>query len=168
MATGPLTKDTTTIALGLAQIRIGASAANMDNPHQALSSSDSIGALANTKFVSTAEYYKLDSGFPLLEDETFPLRENASLECSFKELTPFNMALAKGIDPTSGYSDAHSGEVPLGDMTSPDMLRMEALYTFPDGTNKMHVEFPRSQVVSAIEVDLQAEEPAVVPITNES
>ena len=98
---GPLTKDTTTVALGLAQIRIGASAANITKQNPILAASASIGALANTTFTSNAEYFKLESGYPLLEDATFPLRESAMLECAFKELTPANFALAKGLDPTN-------------------------------------------------------------------
>ena len=42
--TGPLTKDTTTIALGLAQVRIGASAANITKQHPVLAAAASIGA----------------------------------------------------------------------------------------------------------------------------
>ena len=75
---GPLTKDTTTVALGLAQIRVGDSANNITRTKPVLTSSDSIGALANTKFTAAAEYFKLESGFPLMEDTTFPLRDNAT------------------------------------------------------------------------------------------
>jgi hypothetical protein len=46
---GPVTKDTSTVALGLAQIRIGVSATNIGAIHPALTSDDSIGALADTK-----------------------------------------------------------------------------------------------------------------------
>jgi len=167
--TGPTTKDTTTVPLGLAQIRIGESAALIGQIRPILSASDSIGALANTKLTLNQEFYKLESGYPLLEDAVFPLRESAMLECSFKELTPANMALAKGKDPASSdYAAAHTGVLKLGDLSTPVYVRMEAVYTFPDGTNTMTIIFPRAQVTSAPEVDFQQEEVAAVPISIEA
>lgn len=167
--TGPTTKDTTTIALGLAQIRIGASAANITKQHPVLLASDSIGALANTKFVGNAEFFKLESGYPMLEDAVFPLRESAALECAFKEMTPFNLALARGLDPTNAlYSNEHTGAIKLGTLAAPVNVRMEAIYTYPDGTNTMNIIFPRAQVSGAIEMDFAPEEPAAVAVSIEA
>lgn len=165
---GPVTTDTTTIALGLAQIRVIASAANIGSINPQATSSDSIGSLANTKFVGATEFFRLEGGFPLIEEFTTPIREAAHLECSFREITPQNMAFAYGIDATSGYTLPHSGEVALGGKTAPDYVRMEAEYTYPDGTNKMTIIFPRAQVSADLEVDLQSEEAAAVPIMFES
>ena len=166
---GPVTKDTTTVALGLAQVRIGASATNIFQINPVLTASDSIGALANTKYVGDQEVWKLESGFPLLEDTVIPLRVNAALECAFKEMTPYNFALARGIDPSDGsYALAHSGEVPLGNLVAPEYVRMEALYTFPDGTHYMDIIFPRAQVIGTMEVDLQAQDAAAVPVRIEA
>lgn len=164
--TGPTTKDTTTVALGLAQIRVGASAGNIANIQPALSSSNSMGALANTKFSSQVDYWRLESGFPLMEDMSIPIREKAAMECAFKEINPVNVALAKGTFIASG--EAHSGEVALGNMKNPDFVRMEACYTYPDGTTKMYVIFPRANVVSNVEMDLKAEDAAAVPVTFEA
>lgn len=167
--TGPTTKDTTTIALGLAQIRIGDSAANLTKQHPVLLAADSIGALANTKFVGNAEFFKLESGYPMLEDAVFPLRESAALECAFKEMTPFNLALARGLDPTdAAYDNAHTGSIKLGTLTAPVSVRMEAIYTYPDGTNTMNIIFPRAQVSGAIEMDFAPEEPAAVAVSIEA
>lgn len=166
--TGPVTKDTTTVALGLAQIRVGASAANITNIHPALTSSDSIGAMASTKFTSTIEYWKLESGFPLIEDTTIPIREKAMLECAFKEITPMNVAFARGIDATSGYTEAHSGEVALGNIDAPDFVRMEAFYTYPDAINEMVIIFPRANAVASVELDMKADDSVAVPITFEA
>lgn len=167
--TGPTTKDTTTVPLGLAQIRVGNSATFIGQIRPILASTDSIGALANTKLTLGQEFYKLESGYPLLEDAVFPLRESAMLECSFKELTPANMALAKGLDPSaSEYANAHTGWIPLGTLSTPQFIRMEAVYTFPDLTNTMTIIFPRGQVLAAPEVDFQQEEVAAVPITIEA
>lgn len=106
---GPVTKDTSTVALGLAQIRVGSSAANIGEITAQLAAGDSIGALASTKFSSNVDYWKLESGFPLLEDLTLPLRESAMLECEFKELTPYNLALARGIDVNADVEAAVLG-----------------------------------------------------------
>lgn len=165
---GPVTTDTSTIALGLAQIRVGASATYIASPGAALSSSDSIGSLASTKFTGNTDWYKLEGGFPLIEEFTTPFRESAMLECAFREITPKNLALAHGTDISTGTYTAHSGEVVLGGRSSPDYIRMEALYTYPNGTNTMTIIFPRAQVSANVEIDLQAEEAAAVPITFES
>lgn len=98
---GPVTKDTSTIALGLAQIRVGKSAANINQTDSVLGAADSMGAMASTNFTSNVEYWRLMSGFPQLEDMVLPLSETAALECEFKEITPKNLALARGLDPFS-------------------------------------------------------------------
>ena len=168
---GPVTTDTSTVALGLAQIRIGASLTNIGNIQPVLLAADSIGALANTKFLGNTDWFKLESGFPLQEDLTLAIREGAALECAFKEITPVNVAMAYGNDPSVAPYDTmtvHSGEVPLGDRTSPSYLRMEAVYTYPSGTDYMYIIFPRAQVSASVEVDLAAEDAAAIPITFES
>ena len=164
---GPLTKDVSTVALGLAQVRVGAAAANIGNIAPVLTSSNSIGALANTRFAGETEFWRLESGFPLMEDTAIPLRTKATLECSFKELTPANLALAIGKE-WSGEVLTHSGEVSLGNLVAPIYLRMEANYTFPNGINYMNIIFPRCQVTSSVEMDLQAEDNVNVPITFEA
>lgn len=168
MATGPRTKDTTTVTLGLAQIRLGASAGNIATTNVVLTSSESIGALANTKFTSEIDFFRLESGYPLTKDTSFPLRETAKLECAFKEVTPANVAWSRGIDASSGYDDEHSGEVALGKLDTPDFVRMEAIYTYPDGTNALNIIFPRAQVESSSEIDFAMEDNAASPMTIEA
>jgi len=168
---GPVTKDTSTVALGLAQIRVGDSATNIGADAPTLLAADSIGALANTRFVGNTDWFKLESGFPLIEDFTTPVREAGALECSFKEITPANIALAYGLDPNSGEfagMTVHSGEIPLGNRYAPDYVRMEAVYTYPNAINHMYIIFPRAQVSANVEMDLQSEDAAAVPITFES
>ena len=101
MATGPITKDTTAIALGLAQIRVGVSATNISVATPVLTAAHSIGALASTKFTSSVDFWTLESGFPANTDMKVPLKETVEMEVSFKEITPFMLALARGIDPNS-------------------------------------------------------------------
>jgi len=168
---GPVTLDTTTVALGLAQIRVGDSADNIADIQPALSSTDSIGALAETSYTGNVDWFTLESGFPLIKDAMWPIREAASLTCAIKEITPVNMALTYGHDPgDSPYSDmdVHSGEVPIGDREAPDYLRMEACYTYPDGEHHMYIIFPRAQATSNAEVGLAAEDAAAVPVTFEA
>jgi len=160
--TGPVTKDTTTIAIGYAQVRVGASATNISRTYLALVAADSVGALANVKFNSGAEYFKLESGYPMLEDASFPLRESASVEVGFKEITPKNFAMSKGLDPSSGYSSAHVGTIALGTISTPAFIRAETVYTYPDGTNTMNVIFPRAQATANIEMEFAEAEPAAV------
>lgn len=96
---GPTTKDTSTVALGLAKICVGPSASNIATRDQVLDQIvHSLGALNTSNFTSTVEYWRLTSGFPALEDMSLPLSEVASLECEFKELHPRNLAIARGID----------------------------------------------------------------------
>lgn len=270
--TGPVTKDTSTVALGLAQIRVGSAAANIALIAPQLAAADSIGALASTKFTGTVDYWKLESGFPMLEDLTLPIREAAMLECEFKEITPYNLALARGIDVnadvgatvvegasvttsgtttgsitvddnggvnndvytvvfatattgdiygqaeghvhtfadlttamqpdnggnpyfdipanffsgtwaadetfiftttefvagTSAYNDVHSGSINLGALSAPAFVRMEAVYTYPNGTNTMTIIFPRANCTTSVEIDLQSEDNANVPLTFEA
>jgi len=269
---GPVTKNSSSIALGLAQIRVGKSAAHIASVAPVLAPTDSIGALASTKYTGNVDWYKFESGFPLLEDLIIPLRESAILECTFNEITPFNLALANGVDPlaevdatasngainsaagtvtgaiavtnaggvtseqftvifntattfsvfgevsghvgdgadlstafepanganpyfsipanffsgtwaaddsftfvttayvsgTTAYADAHSGSIGIGSRVMPDYVRMEAVYTYPNGVNHMTIIFPRSQVAASTEIDLQKEEAAGVPVTFEA
>lgn len=168
MATGPVTRDTSTLALGLAQIRVGASAINVGSIHPVLSASDSIGSLADTKFTSEVEYWRHQSGFPLMEDHVIPLSEKATLECVYEEIKPYTLALARGIDPTAESYTSHSGEIGLGQLASPEYVRMEALYTFPNGSNYMTIIFPRAQATGAMEVALSKEDNAKPSITFEA
>lgn len=271
---GPVTKDTTAVALGLAQIRVGRSAANIAQIAPVLTAAESIGAMASTKFTSNIDYWKLESGFPLNEDLSIPIRETAMLECEFKEITTNNLAIARGIDPSAAvsasvsngvinstagtvdstkvispdalgtvtetviivftgaeagtaygsisgeigsftdlsaafepangindyfsipadfftgtwadgdtytfttsvaiaagagaFADNHTGSIGLGAMTSPAFVRMEAVYTYPNGTNTMTIIFPRANAVSSVEIDWQAEDNSNVPLTFEA
>lgn len=126
---GPVTKNTSTVALGLAQIRIGASAANIDTVTPILTAAHSIGALASTKYTGEVSYWKLESGFPLLEDLTLPLRETAMLECAFKEITPKNMAIARGLDPSAGSGTLSTSGARVTTSTESDVAVVAANFT---------------------------------------
>lgn len=165
--TGPVTRDTSAIALGLAQIRVGAFTENVAKATPVLGKDDSIGALASTTFTSNVEYWRLTSGFPALEDMVVPLSETAALECQFKEISPANLALAKGMDPAA-FTEAHTGTIALGTVKESVPVRMEAHYTFPNGVNTIDIIFPRAQVTSSVELAFQAEDNANPTITFEA
>lgn len=162
---GPITKDTDTLALGLAQIRLGASATNLGNIHPALTSSDSIGAMAETNFTVEREFFMHYSGYPELRDKVIPLRESAMLTVRAEEITPQVLAYANGIDASTGYADNDSGEIALGATTAPTAVRAEAHYTFPNGTKYMDIIFPRAETSSNIELNLSKEEVISTPMT---
>lgn len=165
--TGPLVKDPTTVALGLAQIRIGLASTFIGQRAPILAEAASVGGLADTKVVGNVDFFKLESGFPLQEDAIFPLREAISLELSFKEVTPANVALARGLNPAD-YPNVHTGEISFGTMATPVFLRLEAIYTYPDGVNTMKIVFPKMQVAASLEMDFQMEDVLAVPIVCES
>ena len=164
---GPVTSDTSSLALGLMQVRVGTSAANIDEIQPQFTSSNSIGSLTASKFVGNVDWFEHSSGFPKKPDYSIALSESASIEGTFEEISPANLALAYGLDPTS-YSLVHSGEIALGDRTSPTYIRCEGYYEFPNGSNYMTIIFPRAQAKSTVEVDLQAEAPAGVPFVIDS
>ena len=62
---GPLTKTPASLALGLAQIRVGSASENIATATPVLTEADSIGSLAQTKFTNEVEYWTHSSGFPL-------------------------------------------------------------------------------------------------------
>jgi len=127
--TGPITKDTSTVQLGLSQIRISKSATHIATTTPALVAGDSMGAMASTALNSESEYWDLESGFPLGLDATFPLRETNTMECAFREITPKNLAISRGIDPFSdmaavilaGSSVTTSGTVVEGNLAVDDL-----------------------------------------------
>lgn len=176
--TGPLTRFPHTVALGLAKILVGVSAANITTATTALDATeDSLGALNSSGFTSNIEYWKLESGFPMLEDLTIPLRESCAIECEFKEIHARNLAIARGIDveASSGEYEPHSLEgwdntddIPLGTISAPDYVRAEAVYTYPNGEQAMYIIFPRANVTSSVEISMAAEDNANVPITIEA
>jgi hypothetical protein len=158
---GPVTKDASKIALGLAQIRVETAVTNIAEVGAQLTAAASIGALASTKYIGNVDWYKFESGFPLLEDLLIPLREAAAIECAFNELSVANLSLAHGL-ATAG------SDIKLGARTAPDYLRVEAVYTFPNGTDTMTIIFPRAQIAASVEMDMQKEDAVAVPITFEA
>jgi len=165
---GPIVKQTSAIALGPAEIRVGSFSANVTNLHAALTSSNSLGAMATTKFAGNSDWFTLETGFPKMADHDICIREAAALDCSFQEITPMNVALAFGYDPNAApYATmtVHSGEIPLGGRTVGVDVRMEAIYTYPNGTNYMKIIFPRAHVIGNVEQDFNDESAQAVPIS---
>lgn len=167
--TGPVTKAADTVPIGLAKVLINANWVDFfDTRGPALDeTADSLGALNSSSFNSEVDYWRLESGFPMMEDKVVPLRERASFELEFKEVHPRNMAIARGADP-SAQNDLHSGEIGLGNLSAPAYVRMEAIYTYPDGVHKMNFIFPRAQVSSSASIGFAQEDNPNVPVTVEA
>lgn len=116
MAKGPITQDNGALILGLLDIRVGNSAANIATTSPVLTKADSMGAMAETSFKSEVEMWEHSSGFPLTKDTQIPTSETAMLDVTFEEITLKNVALAMGLDPSvagtaftgSGYTTVDS------------------------------------------------------------
>lgn len=270
MVSGPVTKTASAWVLGLMQIRVGECAANIATITAVLTAAQSLGALGQSKFLLNAEYFDQRSGFPLTRDGFIPLSESSQLDGGLKEITPYNFAIARGLDPTasvassvqegitsvtstgtttgnitvndgggwavideewtviftaattgiiigkntghvhdfanvddamapddgaddyfnipasfftgtwaadeiytfhtrgggdSTYDSAHSGNIGLGGLVAPVDVRIEGIYTYPNGTNTFTVIFPRAQITANVELDLAEEDPAVMPVS---
>jgi len=100
--TTAITKDTGAILLGMMDIRVGPSAANIGTATPVLTTAHSLGALAEVTYNSTKAYYTHMSGFPMYEDLILPTQGGETMTCAFEEITPKNLAIAQGIDPSVG------------------------------------------------------------------
>jgi len=162
---GPRTKDSATVRIGLMQIRVDVSSDHITEIQPQLVVGDSIGALARTKYMGNVDWWDLETGYPLLIDARFPIRESASLEGDMMEITAQNLAFAHGLDGTDAlYTEEYSGEIKLGARVAPVDLRVEAKGVFPDGTREINFIFPKAIITSSAEIEDQKEEGAVLPI----
>jgi hypothetical protein len=103
---GPVTQEVNARPLGLLQVRLGPSALHIATNTPVLNSTNSVGALASTKFSNTKEYYKFTSGFPAQTDGQEPTSIMTTIEAAFLEFKPFTFALASGKSPFSDQSAA--------------------------------------------------------------
>lgn len=101
MPTGPRTKNADRLALGLMEVRVGNSAANIATTTPVLTTANSLGALSSATYTANKSYYQHYSGYPLTNDLTLPTQEDQMISVEFEEMTPTNLALLQGIDPTS-------------------------------------------------------------------
>lgn len=164
---GPVTKNTSSLALGLGQVRIGVSSTHIGKINPSLTESDSIGALTKSTFTAETEVWRHMTGFPQTEDHNIVISKKAMIEAEAEELSPYNVALAAGVDP-SGYTLDHSGEIPLGSLTDIPHLRAELEYVFPDNDFLFIPVFPRAQVSSNVSLDFQAQDSIKNPMTIEA
>ena len=164
---GPVTVDTSTLAVGLGQIRVGDSATNIAFTTPQLTSADSIGSLTKCDFKQEVKYLEHFSGFPKFKDFIIPLEASATIEVEAEEISPANLALAlgKSFSVYDGFTSTHSGEIGLGNLAAPSTVRIELMYDMPDDTHHVAVVLPRAQVSSSLELSLKPEEIAKVPMT---
>ena len=167
---GPTTKNSGSAMIGLMQVRIGVSATNITNIWSVLPAGSQIGALANTKYTGNVDWWDFESGYPAQIDGSFPIRESSMVEGAFMEQTPYNLALAHGLDPNAGavsgeYSQLFSGEIRLGARAAPAYLRAEIIATYPDKVHHQYIIYPKAQIKSQVEMESQKEEGMSVPMT---
>jgi len=164
---GPTTKNSGSVRIGLMKILAGLSVTYIDSKMQVLdTTTNSLGALAQTKYTGDVEWWDMYSGYPQQLDAVFPIKESASIECAFLEQTPWNLALAHGLDPTAvEYASTWSGEIALGARVAPAYLRVEGIGTYPDGTHQLNIIFPKAQVKSSVEMEDQTDQGSNTPCT---
>lgn len=148
---GPIGVNTSRYQVGLMQIRVTPqSAANIKQSGEILTSSNSMGSLANTSVTFEDNILEHQSGFPQLTDAVVRTGRTASVKCEFDEITRQNIAMALGQNPSS-YTNL-SGTVPIGDLAGVNYIRLEGVITYPDGTTTTAIIFPRA--LATIDGDL--------------
>jgi len=108
MTWGPTSIKTSSRTLGMFKVKVGVSAANIAIATPVLNDTNSLGAMASTKYAGTSEFHPLQSGYPKRTDGKIPLSTTARIECAYKELTPYNFALAHGLSPFESVSSVVS------------------------------------------------------------
>jgi len=119
MSQGPIIRDSKNIPIGLMQIRIHKSSPYIAQTGAVLTATHSIGGMAKTDFMNSVEFKEIVSGFPEVRATMIPIKESFNIECAFREFSPLNFALAKGIDPfadvpatiTAGESNTTAGTI---------------------------------------------------------
>jgi hypothetical protein len=101
---GPRTQNPQSLAIGLMEVRVGPSAANISTTTPVLTTSQSLGALSSASYTFNREYYEHWSDFPMIKDYVIPTQETQQITCEFEEMTPRNLAILQGIDPSSAGS----------------------------------------------------------------
>jgi len=148
---GPIGVNTSRYQVGLMQIRVTPqSTANIKQSGEILTSSNSMGSLANTTVTFEDNILEHQSGFPQLTDAVIRVGRNASIKCEFDEITRQNIAMALGQN-ISSYTNL-SGTVPIGDLSGVNYIRVEGVITYPDGTTTTAIIFPRA--LATIDGDL--------------
>lgn len=104
MATGPRLINPDRLALGLMEVRVGPSAANIATTTPVLTSAHSLGALSDATYSFSREYFEYYAQFPRIKSVVIPTQETQTITCSFDEVTPRNLAILQGIDPSAAGS----------------------------------------------------------------
>lgn len=163
MPAGSVTKNTANLIIGEGELRVGASATNIANSGEVLTTSDGLGAMKNIVFNDEATWVDHESGYPAMQDISRRVGTKASITGNLEELSRKNLALAKGLDWTA-YA-AVSGEIPIGEAaTSPSYIRTELLFTLADNAQAVII-FPRALFTNNIALNFANESWSGVPVT---
>ena len=163
MPAGSVTKNTANLIIGEGELRVGASATNIGNSGEVLTSSDGLGAMKNIVFNDEATWVDHESGYPAIDDISRRVGTKANITGNLEELSRKNLALAKGLDWTS-YA-ALSGEIPIGQAsTTPFYVRTELLFTLADNAQAVII-FPRALFTNNIALNFANDSWSGVPVT---
>jgi len=145
MSQGPIIRDSKNIPIGLMQVRIHKSAPYIAQTGAVLTETHSIGGLAKTDFMNSVEFKEIVSGFPEMRATMIPIKESFNIECAFREFSPLNFALAKGLDPFADVdatiaaveSQTAAGTTSVGPLTVDNLggvINEEWMVTFTSAT----------------------------------
>ena len=160
---GPDLKNTNVVPIGFGDILVDISSTHIAQTDPQLThSAHSLGAMAATEVITTINTFLLNAGNPQTIAEVIPTSEILQLNCGFHEKTLRNVAIARGLDPTTwAGGDSGSGEIPLGNIVAPVNLRVEGIFLFPDGTKQVII-FPRAQVIPNVTLGSTADAPTEI------
>lgn len=155
----PVYRNSTTVMLGLAQIRIAESAPYIGYPTACLTKAHSLGAMVETRILGEDFDYILRSGFPQTDDLIIAYEQHVIVECVLREITPINMALMFGqaYDPTT-YDDPHDGQIYLGTRGVTSFIRVEFIYWYPESNYQMHLILPKAYISTEVLIDWAVED----------
>lgn len=162
---GPDLKNVNVIPIGFGDILVDISSTHIAQTDPQLThTSHGLGAMAAAEVVATITTFMVQAGNPQTIAEVIPVAEGLVLNCGFHEKTLRNLAIARGLDPTTwDGGTSGSGEIPLGNITAPVDLRVEGVFLFPDGTKNVII-FPRAKVIPNVTLGSIADAPTEVTI----
>ena len=137
-ANSPTVRDIDAIAMGKFDIRLDSTATYIAQvTAQLTKTAHSIGAIADQAIAGEKEFHQVMHDFPQKSAGTIALSEMFNIEVSPREITPFTLGLAQGLDPFGVTAAAYSEikhDSAAGTYT-------EAKLTFPDNTGTISDRF---------------------------
>lgn len=153
-------KTSSAIAIGLAKLHLGDSAAHITDFSKVLGDSAYVGAKTEVSFIGSKGILEVKGSRRGFKEVIKRLISEASvsLSCSLLELTVKNMSYTFG-------GDGGAGNI-LNDLFGePSILRAELVFLYPDKITQMIIILPSVQVVSDPSLGFTAEDAITSAIT---